>query len=306
MMLRSTVDAPSHSRMASVNNCERHYFLRYVRGLESPEQFAPAYMGSALHVGLEVFHRTGDKEAAIAGLHGYWGPQRFFGDWDWVTPGHAEVILKNYMDAKHAQDWNVVKLRWADLDSQRLIDTDVQEDADGFLMLAEASFIVDVPGLGPVLIKPDILLRVATGLRVGDHKSTTSYLGSKLYNRTKFEHQLRTYALAMGALLKEPVGEGFCNAIYAGKSAGFDKFSGKRFESYVFDYSPADFTETKAWYKASKIKMQTLAALGMQDELQAPQNPSDRCGYCDFAKLCSAPAALRPGLVRMHYKEKAA
>lgn len=294
--------------MAAVNSCDRFYFNRYIRKLETPEKFPPAFMGSALHVGLEVWHRVGNDcyQAVEDAMQEFWGGTRFYGDWSWVTLGHAGVVMKNYMESKHAQDWEVVKLRRSDLDSSRLIETDVQEDDAGYLMLAEASFVVDIPSLGPAIIKPDLLLKVPTGLRVGDHKSTTSYLGAKLYNRTKYEHQLRLYALGMGALLKEPVSEGLCNAIYAGESAASEKFKGKRFEPYVFDYSPADFVETRAWYVQSKQKMLLMEALGEQDELLTLQNPSDRCGYCDFSKLCAAPAALRGGLVKMNYKRRAA
>lgn len=305
-MIRSTLEAPSHSRLQTLHACERKYWYRYYRKLESPEQFAPAHMGKALHAGLEAWHRTDDQQAAIAALDAEWGSQRFYGDFDWVTPGHAAVVLRGYMNSKHAAGWEPVRLRRADL-SQHLVETDAKEDAAGWLILAEASFVVDVPGLGLVNVRPDLLLKVPTGLRVVDHKSTTSYLGSNLYNGTKYGHQLRLYALAMGALLGQPVGEGACNGIYAGKSAGSDAFKGKRFESYVFDYSPADFAETKAWYKAGVNRSQYMAEhFTEQDELQAPQNPGPHCGYCDYGKLCSAPAALRGGLVKLNYRVKEA
>lgn len=306
-MIHSTWDAPSHSRLACVLSCERKYFNKYILGLESPDQFPPAYMGQAMHVALEHWHRTGDSSGARTALDIAWGGQRFYGDWAWVSPGHADIVLQHYLESKHTQDWEIVKLRRSDLDASRLLETDVQEDSAGFLVMAEASFVVNVPGMGPVNVRPDVLLKTPSGLRVVDHKTTTAYLGAKLYNRTKFEHQLRLYALAFSALLGQPVLEGACNAIYSGFNAGTVNFKGKRFEFYPFDYSPADFEETKAWYRSGVEKMRYMQENFTQhDELSAPQNPGDHCGYCDYGKLCSAPAALRPGLVKINYKRKVA
>lgn len=307
-MIHSSTKAPSHSRLQTLHFCERKYFYKYSLQLESPEQFAPAYMGKCMHEALEVWHRTGDVAKAQATLIESWGSQRFHGkDWDWVTVGHAGLVLRAYMESKHTQDWTVVRLRRSDLDASRLLQTDAQEDEAGYLVLAEASFVVDVPGLGPVNIRPDLLLKVPTGLRVVDHKTSSSYLGSNIYNTTKYTHQLRLYALGMGALLKEPVGEGACNAIYTGKNAGNPGFKGNRFESFVFDYSPADFAETKAWYRSGMERMHEIEEhFTPADELAAPQNPGGHCGYCDYSKLCAAPAALRQGLIKMNFKRKEA
>lgn len=627
-MISSTIAAPSHSRLASIHFCERKYFYAYHRELKSTEQFAPAYMGQAMHAGLETYHRSGDSRIATEALEAAWGSQRFFGDYDWVTPGHASLVLRSYMGSKHTQEWEPVRLRRSDLNAATLMESDASEDDAGYLVLAEASFVVDVPGLGPVNVRPDLLLKVPTGLRVVDHKpqpvscnvftpdgwktlgdvalgdavigsngkatkvvgvfrkgtlktykvrfndgsevrcseghlwsvkkdkwqawktlpveeigaappstfyipviapvehaekdlpldpyvlgallgdgsfrqssivlsaadahlvgavgerlpartqikkasvhnyswtisgagqkdndvnkaikalglkgadslttfvpeiyklasieqrlqllrglldtdgcthkgyvlydtispslrddacdivrslggtamwrrmggtnhprfrvsirlpvgmypfhvkdrfikpigpkrrfivaveesspeesvclavdstdqlyatehyilthnTTTSYLGSNVYNTTKYTHQLRLYALAMGALLGQPVAEGACNAIYTGKSAANPGFKGNRYEMYTFDYSPADFEETRAWYKAGRRKMEHMAEhYTEQDELSAPQNPGSHCGYCDYSKLCSAPAALRGGLIRINYKRK--
>lgn len=306
-MISSTPTAPSYSRIGCMLFCERKYFYKYHCGLESPEQFAPAYMGSVMHEALEVWHRTGDSVQAQAKLEQAWGSQRFHGDYDWVTPGHASIVLARYMESGHAQDWEVVRLRRSDLDASRLLATDVVEDDAGYLVLAEASFVVDIPGMGPANIRPDMLLRLPTGLRVVDHKTSTSYLGSSVYNTTKYSHQLRLYAAGMAALLGEPVLEGGCNALYTGKSASSDKFTGKLFDSYTFDYSAADFEETKAWYKQARLRMEHMAEhFDETDELGAPQNAGGHCGYCEYSKLCAAPAALRPGLVRMSYKKKEA
>lgn len=307
-MISSTATAPSHSRIACMHFCERKYFYKYSQQLENKDDiFAPAHMGSAMHAGLDAWHRTQDAAAACLSLEAAWGTKRFHGDWDWVTPGHANVVLRAYMEAPHTQDWEVVRLKMADLDASRLVQTDVVEDAAGFLVLAEASFVVDVPGLGPINIRPDLLLRTPSGLRVVDHKTTTSFLGSNIYNGTKYGHQLRLYAMGLAALLGEPVQEGATNAIYSGKTAVNPGFKGKKYETYVFDYSPADFEETKAWYKAGRLKMEHMEEhYGPDDALAAPQNPGSHCGYCEYSKLCSAPAVMRSGLIKMTYRKKAA
>lgn len=304
-MIRSTVLQPSHSRLSRLQFCRRAYFYSYHLGIEAKQEFPPAFAGSAGHEGLECWHRTGDMDAALAAFQAVWGTKRFHGDWDFLTAGHMECILRNYMESKHTQGWEVVRLRQSDLRSDRLIATDAKEDAQGFLILAEASFIVDVPGLGPVNVRPDLLLRVASGLRIADHKFKSGYLGSKVYHEAKYGHQLRLYALTMGALLDQPVTEGAVNAIYMGATASTDKFKGKRFEPYEFDYTSADFEETKAWYRSSCREAREMAEHFFDsDELSAPQNPGSHCGYCDFNKLCAVAPAYRPALIKLEYSKR--
>jgi hypothetical protein len=305
-MISSTVLQPSHSRLSSLHQCRRKYFYHYFLGLRSKQDFPPAFAGSCGHVGLDVWHRTGDKSAALAASAITWGPKRFHGDWDFLTAGHLDIVLQQYMESLHTQDWEVVRLRLSDLRSDRLLATDVTEAADGYLQLAEASFVVDVPGLGPVNVRPDLLLRGSNGLRMVDHKFTTSYLGSKMYNQAKFGHQLRLYALAMAALTGEPVLEGSVNGIYMGSTASSDKFKGKRFDSYTFDYSESDFAETKAWYRRGVEEMKEMDLnFTPADELEAPQSPSDKCGYCDYSSLCGTAPAYRPALIKLNFARSA-
>lgn len=301
-MISSTVLQPSHSRLNSLHSCRRKYFYHYHIGLRGKTDFPPAFAGSCGHVALDTWHRTGSKALALVAAAEAWGPKRFHGDWDFLTPGHLDIVLQNYMESPHTQGWEVVRLRWADVRSNVLLASDVQEAADGYLQLAEASFVVDVPGLGPVNCRPDLILRGANGFRVVDHKFTTGYLGSKMYNQAKFGHQLRLYALAMSALLGEPVLEGAVNGIYMGSTASSPKFGGKRFDAYTFDYSDADFVETKAWYRSGVEEMKEIAEHYTEDDvLQAPQSPSEKCGYCDFASLCATAPVYRSGLIKLNF-----
>lgn len=214
-----------------------------------------------------------------------------------MTVGHAEVVLKHYMQSKHHSDWEVVKLRRSDLNSEALVETDAEEDEEGYLMLAEASFVVDIPEVGKLNLRPDLLLRSASGLRVVDHKTTSSYLGSRMYNEARFGHQLRLYAMGMGTLLGKPVLEAMINGVHAGKKASSDSFKGTRFDFYTFDYTPDDFEETIAWYRAGVEEMKRIEEL-------SPQNPGSHCGYCDYGELCTKPPAFRPTLMKLKYGSK--
>lgn len=305
-MIHSSASQPSHSRLQCKALCDRKYFLRYISGLEPKQAFAPAFAGSCGHIGLEEFHRSGVAEQAISKAMAAWGSKRFHGeDWTFLTPGHLECILRNYTESKHTQDWKVVRLRMSDLKQEHLIATDVAVDDAGYLQLAEASFVVDVPGLGGVNIRPDLLLETASGLKVADHKFKMGWLGDKVYKEAKHGHQLRLYALTLSVLLGQPILQGMVNAIYAGEKASNPAFKGKRFEVYGFDYSPDNLVETKAWYRVHRQRMlQMEQEFSMADELEAPQHAGEHCGYCDYSVLCDAPPGIRPGLVKLHYSRK--
>lgn len=306
-MIHSTAAAPSHSRLSCVHDCERKYFYRYILRISGKVDFPPAYAGSALHTAFDAWHRTGNAEVAQAALSEAWGRKTFHGDWAWLTAGHASIVLDNYIRSKHTADWDVVRLGPADL-SSRLRQTDAACDAAGFFMLAEASFIIEVPELDGLLnLRPDLLLNTASGLQVVDHKTTTAYLGSKLYNGAKYSHQLRLYCLGLAALLSKPVLQAGINGVYTGKTASSPSFRGQRFDYYTFDFSAADLEETVAWYHVGRNRMLHMEEHFTEaDELAAPQNPGAQCGYCEYNTLCSAPKALRPGLVKLEYRRKEA
>ena len=295
-MISSTPDAPSHSRLACLAHCERKYFYNYHVGYKGKQLFAPMHAGSAGHVGLEAWHRLSNRDAVSEAMHQAWSSHRFHGDFEYLTPGHLECVLGNYMESKHTQGWQPVRLRRSDLVQEALLITDAVEDADGYLVLAEASFVINVPDLGPINMRPDLLLEQFGGrLCIVDHKFTTGWLGSKLYTRAKFEHQLRLYALGMSTLIGRPVESGLVNGIFMGEKAAQPAFKGQRFEPYSFDYTPADFEETKAWYIAGRLRMQHIAEhYSLADEMQAQQNPGEHCGRCDYSLLCSTVPAMRP------------
>lgn len=305
-MIHSTAVAPSQSRLATLHHCQRKYWYKYACGLDAKHVFAPAHAGKAAHAALDTWHRTGSVEHAEAAAADAWAGTVFHGDFDWLTLGHLLTVLRGYFAAKHTQDWQVVKLRMEDM-TDALVECDAVAAEDGYLALAEASFIVNVPGMGMVNLRPDLLLQGASGYRIVDHKFTTAYLGNNIYIPAKHTHQLRLYALGMSALLGKPVLEGMVNAVYMGKTAASDKFKGQRYDSYVFDYSPADFEETKAWYAAGVLRMRDIEEhFAPGDELHAPQNPGKHCSSCDYAPLCIKPPVMRPGLMAQLYTTKEA
>ena len=280
---RSTSNKPSHSRVATLHDCERRFYHEYVEQLEPNEPSALKHMGGVLHVGFSSIYSGLSIDAVKEAAATEWGNARFHGDFSWVTLGHAQVVLHNYADywKAHGDDWEVIQVTPPDRQLECVI------DGNDFL------------------ITPDLVVRQSDGLRVVDHKTTSSYLGGKLYTRMKFGHQLRVYALGLQNVLQEPIVGGICNAVHMGEKAASASTKTKLYDRFGFDYTESDYEETRNWLRAGRHKEALLSERHIDDGgVFYAQNPSDRCSYCDFNKLCERPARLRPGIVKMHYRRR--
>lgn len=280
-MKRSTPQIPSHSRYASWHHCERQAYHRYTEGLEGKTESAPAYLGSALHVGLAALYSRGLSHAdeACEAMTQWWNGQRFGGDWSWVTPGHAEVVLRNYADhwQKRGDNWEVEAV------------------------YAEERIEAEFPGFGPVMITPDLVVRLDGKLWVVDHKTTPGWLGGKFKTRVDMSHQLRIYCKGVESLMGEPVAGGICNAIHSGKNAAKPNTKTNLYERYPYNYLAGDYAETLAWLKAGRRKEANFAG---QEESEHGQNPGGLCSWCDYQPLCQAQPRARQMVKMQKFKRR--
>lgn len=284
----STLDAPSHSRLHTLSECEERYYNAYVLRIEPTEaDEAKRRGGSALHAGLDPLHRLGwdALDIAIEASRTSWGDyvpraERL----RYMTAEHFEGILRQYVPwAQQRPQWRPVQL----------------------------------PGVGaaieePIVVQlaPDVRVQVVLDLAaedeggdvwVVDHKATADFLGSNLIARLRFQHQLRLYYRALEVVLERPIEGAVCNALYMGEYANVDRSNAVRFDRYEFDYTRSQVEDSIEWARRAAARAKAL-----EDGTIAPVKHGGRhCSWCAYSPLCEVAGTLREGRLRAHYRPKA-
>lgn len=273
-----------HSYLLTLAECPRKHFYRHRLRL-IPREGGPAYMtaGSAMHLALAAYYENGmDLDAALATLRENY-TLRPFGNFEYLTLGHLETVMKGY-DA-----------RYRDREPYRVIAM-IEEPVTG-----------TTAGLTPLAIGgiPDMIVEEDGKKLVLDHKNTTGYLGDNLYNKVKFQHQMRIYCILATQLLGESVTGAVVNALYIGKYASSASSKAAKFDRYRFDYTSDQLEETEQWISTT-VAAEHHYSGGMESEHEElwPQCGGVQCGFCEFATLCEAPPRLRPALIRVRFQPR--
>lgn len=278
-MTQSLPTIPDHSFLSDTAHCQRLAYYKYERGLESVEPGSPPMIaGSAGHAGLAALYADEPIEEAIGKMHEYLDRNELkaAGRYDYLTSGHMEVVLRNYYD------------HWRDKEPYTIIET-IEEP-----IVADIGVGFEVGGI------PDLIVQDGEGAYLAlDHKFTAGYIGSRLYNRTKFTHQLRTYALLTRAKFGIHIQGGVVNAIYMGKHATSSTTKATLFDRWRFDWTAEQLAETREWIRQTNGRFTDLID---QPESVWLQNGGSHCGWCQFQELCSSPPALRENRIRTNFR----
>lgn len=268
-----------HSALSLLLDCPRAWFHKYIEGIEPKGTALRLVAGSAMHKGLAVLYGSGLIEDAVQALAEEYGQQQPFGDLDFLTIGHLETVLRNYYDRWVGQDpFEVVSL----------IEEPIVESIDG----------LQIGGI------PDMVVEEGGELVVVDHKTTTSFLGSHLYNRVKFTKQMPIYCLLLTEKLGRPVRRAIVNAIYTGKYAASEKSKAAKFERWSFEYSEEDLEETKWWLRNTIEDSDDLRRRVEPEERFFTQHGGSHCGWCEFKSLCEVPPPLRGGIKSANFQKR--
>jgi RecB family exonuclease len=305
-MIHSTLETSSHSRLQTLAHCDRRYYHSYVEGIEPKDDTsARLHAGKCGHVGLDTLARTGSLDAATEALREAWGDYKPLGDDSYLTCGHLEGILHNYTETYNAEVWKPIPLKLSDLNQAALVEHECEVTPEGVVIMSEASFVVKLSNGMPFIVRPDLIVEDAEGLRVVDHKFTAGWLG-QLWSREKHSHQLRLYAEGMSALLGQPVRLGAINAVFMGKQALNDKSKAQKFDRFLFEWTEEQMWESLDWVERKRAAEHELLKGSDPGERWFAQNPGSACSWCPYARLCEASPG-RPRELRKirEYRSKA-
>lgn len=305
-MQSSTLEHPSHSRLAKLHECRRAYYYRYVRGLRARGEPTRPLAGRALHAALDILHRVGydaipDAQRAIIDVYGdHDGGERF----PFMSAEHLIGISVNYVQrwAESDDDFVPLRLHRSQLESNpAVIAFYGSYDADGYAVLAEAPMTVRLaPGLTMTVVIDLVIRRNDGSIWVVDHKATCSYLGRGVLNKYLVSHQPPLYIAAVRAIVGRCDGA-ILNAIYMGEYARSATSRAVKFDRYPFDYTEGQLDESLRWAARSQTLAIAEEAVCADDEQLWLQNPSAYCAGCDFLQLCEVGPAMREGRARQWY-----
>lgn len=249
--------------LQSITYCERFYYYRYISRLRPKDGSPPLRAGSAGHSALEVIYRDGfdQVERAVGKIHEEY-TLRPLGFWEFLTPAHLEIIVRNYVDFYRDRE----PFRVLSLIEEPIISEDLLSFPFGGI--------------------PDLIVEDDSEPTIVDHKFTAGWFGHK-----KTEAEYRKQGRLYVALARDQLGfEGnraVFNFISMKEKAAEDGFTGQRFERVGFDYEDFEIKEALWWAEGAKRRIEILREENRQ-ELQWLQNGGRWCKYCDFSDLCSA------------------
>lgn len=282
-----------YSALSTQAECARKYHWQYRERLRSRQPNVPMHAGNVMHDGLNYIY-TEDwnyYEAADLLSHSWAGfrtpPTSKHG---YLTLGHLQVVLQNYMDDREAQPTAL-------------------EESGAATQLAEEALVFDwVNSDGEVQRiggKPD-LPRELNGRRyIIDHKCSTMWVNSYWALKFKLGFQFRIYCAALRELTGVRYDGAYVNGIYIGKYAADppEKWQNRQSAPAVlfgpFHYSDEELDEAWQWASTLLDAREVYEARGFW-----PPN-EQACGNyggCQYIDLCSRPPKIRAALAEAMYE----
>lgn len=283
-----------YSALSILASCARLYQLKYKRHLR-PEGDEPPYLrgGQAGHAALNALYtQDWDLELALAALAEEWGDYTPKGKHDYLTLGHMELVIEDYM---RDREENPTVLE--------------AEKATPLRLNAEQALVVEWPHpfTGEVLEiggKVDLPTAMTTQNYIVDHKFTTSWVNSRWATRFQIGHQFRIYVAMLQVLTGQKFEGAYVNAVYMGQppKSGWDNVKSNPNTLYgPFHYTDEHLAETWEWAAG------LMRTAELYEELDWwPQNEASCTMYsgCDYLDICERSPAMRPFVEKQLYRVK--
>lgn len=285
---------PDYSALSTQAECARKFQWQYRERLRSREPNAPLHAGSALHEALNyIYTEAWDFGAASELLADAWGsfrtpPNSKHG---YLTLGHLQVVLANYMEEREAQPTAL-------------------EESGAATQLAEEALVFDwvnsdgeVERIGG---KPDLPRELSGRRYIVDHKASTIWVNSYWALKFKLGFQFRIYCAALKQLTGIRYEGAYVNGIYMGKHAadGPEKWIKRQSAPNSlfgpYHYSDEELDEAWAWASTLLDAREVYEARGFW-----PPN-EQACGNyggCEFIDLCSRPPKIRAALAAAQFEK---
>jgi len=217
--------------------CPAKYQLRMLEGWTSRRRTGALGFGSALHIGLAEWYRSGDHSKALMAIHEAW-PDNMPID-DWRTKEKCLVTMAEYIKNYPGETWKVVGMP-----DNPVIEVPFTLDFGMYLPCSQGHVPIDDGIYEPICPvcgeerEPleyggiyDMLVDFGGQLFVVDHKST-SVLGPQYFNQFNPNNQMTGYIWAASQLSGAKVTGAIINAV------GVMKTGKTKFEREITSRSP--------------------------------------------------------------------
>jgi len=277
-----------HSYLKIPAECLRKHYYKHILRLDLIDADTTRLdVGTVMHKGLEILYSHTDWRTDVVDAAVHTALEKYaelclrpWGDFEHLTEGHIESIIRGYVRS------------WGGREPYTVVAG------------AEEPLTMTLPSGLQVGGIVDVVIEDGDALLVMDHKTSGGWLGSMMYNRAKYEMQLRLYCALVEHNYGRPCRGGIINAIYTGKQASNPNSKAKKFDRYRFDYTPGQIGEALGWAQNWERLLYDLEHLSLDETPidDFPQFGGTHCGWCDFNQLCSAAPAVREGLIELKYE----
>ncbi|MDX1409933.1 MAG: PD-(D/E)XK nuclease family protein, partial [Saprospiraceae bacterium] len=268
LMLHSTSQLLSHSRIKTLTDCQRRYFLQYIMGLRPKDQNVDRLeAGRIMHDALDHLYRTGE----VVELAEWEATGR---DAPWLNHHHLQAILHKYASDVFPDD----RERW------EVIEIEGQASIEGewtVRLLPDDDF--------EIIVRPDLVVYDVEDevYRVVDHKFTFSYIRKEIAMLTQVGLQLKLYVLGVHALTPLPVWGGITNTIYGGEHATNPNSKARKHERYIADFTQDQLREAHQQIATAAGNMQLMDAFaeGGATYEDVPASYGYACSFCPYLQI---------------------
>jgi hypothetical protein len=315
----------SGSRFDAYMHCARRGQVLYdQRLMPKDEDTINLDVGSALHSGLNTWYAYGGKKGGLgaqeASLKAMLTELEDRGGLPilppddknaHLTPGHLQIVLKNYFDwAKLHDSVEPIITSINELNLDNVMGAKFKHTEDGLVVLGESAIIMRMKVSAPwgadltypYAAVPDLPVRMGKSVYVMDHKTTGWPLSSYWAAKWRADNTLRVYCIVIRDLLKKQkvrMRGIMINGVWVGKGASNYKSKGKKFERYgPWDYDEGSLEEALINHAAA-IETRRFH----QEKLgYAPQSTGLYCPNCPARHLCQQDPTMRKGVETVSYK----
>jgi len=321
----------SGSRFDSYMHCYRRGMVQYDKKLEPKvDDTLNLDVGTALHAALAVYYAYGGKKGGSVGrdmalqallmtLEERGGLPILPPDDKnaHITPGHLQIILKNYFKWAEAHDSiEPVTVTEDQLNLENVLGARFKYTPEGKIVLGESAIIMRLTVQPPwepfgstiqytYAGVPDLPVTMHGSVYVMDHKSTGWNLSSYWASKWRVDNTLRVYCVMIRELLSQlnlNMRGILINAIHTGKQAARPGSKAKKFERYgPWNFDPGALKEA-LWNHAAALLTREYYQTALGGYF--PQSTGLYCPGCPAKHLCHQDPKMRPGVEVVNYRPK--
>lgn len=275
-------------------SCPAKYQLRMVEGWTSRRRTGALGFGSALHIGLATWYKTGDPVLCLQEINKAW-PDNMPID-DWRTKEKCIVTMAEYIKQYPTETWKVVGMP-----DNPVIEVPFTLDFGMYLPCTTCSVkhgderdwleaICHFCGMAKEALEYggiyDMLVDFGGQLFVVDHKST-SVLGPQYFNQFNPNNQMTGYIWAASQLSGAKVTGAIINAI------GVMKTGKTKFEREITSRSPEAIEVWKRMVYVEACNIKEHERIGLFPWRTQSCTMYGRCEYHDVHVLQHAPEQIK-------------